>query len=102
MNSTVEKISLTQRKIRITVGKDEIAPFKQRALQKIGAKAKIKGFRPGKVPAAMLEKFHGSEIAYETLNFLISDSKNLHQLVHLAHQRLFFQSPGSLGLCSSL
>lgn len=76
MNSTVENISLTQRKLHITVAQNEIGAFKQRALQKIGAKANIKGFRPGKVPPAMLEKFYGSEIAYEALNFLLGDSYN--------------------------
>ena len=40
----------------------------------MSSKAKIKGFRAGKIPANILEQHYGPEISYESLNFLISET----------------------------
>ena len=37
----------------------------------IGKKAKIKGFRPGKIPKSVLKKYHGSEAYQDAISDLI-------------------------------
>lgn len=70
----VENLSDTKKKIQITVPKDEIKPFLDRALQKVGQKAKINGFRKGKVPTNILEQHYAAEINYECMNNLIAET----------------------------
>jgi trigger factor len=72
--SKIKDLSKTKKKITITVPKDKIPAFVKRAHEKVGSKATIKGFRPGKVPTDILEKHFGAEISYESLNFLISET----------------------------
>lgn len=74
MNTQLESLSATRKKLIVTVPQGEIAPFLDHAYQKIGQNARIKGFRPGKVPRNLLDKHYGGEIAYESLNFLITET----------------------------
>lgn len=55
MKSTVEQLSPTRVKINVEVPFDELKPDFDRAYQKIGQQVQIKGFRPGKAPARILE-----------------------------------------------
>jgi len=73
-NIKIEDISSVKKKISITVPQEQVDGYYQRAYQKVGGKAKIKGFRPGKIPTNILDQHYGAEIQYECLNFLISDS----------------------------
>lgn len=70
----VDNLSDTKKKIKITIPKDDIQKHLQKAYQKVGAKAKLKGFRPGKIPQNLLDQYYQGEIDYETLNFMISDA----------------------------
>jgi trigger factor len=74
MQTNIQDISQTKKKISISVPKEKIPGYLKRAYQKVGQKAKIKGFRPGKVPDKILDQHYASEIDYESVNFLINDS----------------------------
>ncbi|GHE94479.1 trigger factor [Amycolatopsis deserti] len=55
MKSTVEQLSPTRVKINVEVPFDELKPNFDRAYSKIAQQVRIPGFRPGKVPARVLE-----------------------------------------------
>lgn len=87
----LENLSPIKKKLNITVPKAQVMSFFNRACQKVGNQAKIKGFRPGKIPVNILEKYYAAEIQFEWLNFLVSDSylKALseHKLIPMANPK---------------
>lgn len=55
MKSTVEHLSPTRVRINVEVPFDELKPNFDRAYQELSKQVRIPGFRPGKVPAKVLE-----------------------------------------------
>ena len=51
----VENLSEVKRKLRIEVPSNEVTEEVDRAYRQLGKSAKVKGFRPGKVPRSILE-----------------------------------------------
>lgn len=56
VNSTVEKLSPTRVKLRITVSPEELKPSIQHAYEHIAQDVQIPGFRKGKVPAPIIDQ----------------------------------------------
>lgn len=56
MKTTVEPLSPTRVKLAVEMSFDELKPAFDAAYKKIGAEVRIPGFRPGKVPARILEQ----------------------------------------------
>ena len=56
MKSTAENLSPTRVKLSIEVPFDEIKPSLDAAYKKIGAQIRVPGFRPGKVPARIIDQ----------------------------------------------
>ncbi len=56
MKTTVEPMSPTRVKLAVEMSFDELKPAFDAAYKKIGAEVRIPGFRPGKVPARILEQ----------------------------------------------
>jgi trigger factor len=59
MKSAVETLSPTRVKLTVEVPFDELKPSLDTAYKKIGQQVRIKGFRPGKVPPAMIDQYVG-------------------------------------------
>jgi trigger factor len=59
MKSAVETLSPTRVKLTVEVPFDELRPSLDSAYKKIGQQVRIKGFRPGKVPAPMIDQYVG-------------------------------------------
>ena len=74
MNVKVEEISSIARKLHFEIGADRVDQEIERAFRKIGKTAKIKGFRPGKVPQSVLEQYYGVQMEKEVLGRLINDT----------------------------
>lgn len=74
ITTKVKNLTPTKKKIQITVPREKVSAYFAKACQKVGQTAKVKGFRPGKIPTYILEKYYGPEIEYECLNFLVSDT----------------------------
>ncbi len=74
MNVRIEEVSSIAKKLHIEVAAEKVDQEIERAFRKIGKSAKIKGFRPGKVPLAVLEKYYGGEMEREVLGRLINDT----------------------------
>lgn len=74
MNVTVEEISSIRKKLVFEVEKEVVDAEIEKAYAKVGKSAKIKGFRPGKVPRKVLEQYYAPQVEGEVLNSLINES----------------------------
>ena len=59
MKSAVETLGPTRIKLTVEVPFDELKPALDAAYKKVGQQVRLKGFRPGKVPAAMIDQYVG-------------------------------------------
>ncbi|HVS17873.1 MAG TPA: trigger factor family protein, partial [Planctomycetota bacterium] len=66
MQVQVEKTSPCVARVSFTVPADEFRAELQQVLTQAGRQARIKGFRPGKVPPSVIERLHGDEARRET------------------------------------
>jgi|Deesub1362A_J573_1020465.scaffolds.fasta_scaffold00013_24 trigger factor len=73
MLKTVEDISETKKRLRIEIPPDAIEREIKNALNRLRAKTKIPGFRPGKAPIALLEKRFGKEVETEAMERIIPE-----------------------------
>jgi len=74
MNVKVEDISSVKKKLSFEVSVEKVDAAIEKAYQKIGKTAKIKGFRQGKVPRSVLERHYAGQMSEEVLGRLINDS----------------------------
>jgi trigger factor len=70
----VEDLSAVTRKLKIEVPATEVAQEVERAYKKLGKQAKVKGFRPGKVPRSVLEMYYRKQIEQEVSEELMRRS----------------------------
>lgn len=57
--------------LEISVPADEVTQASERALAKIQKRVHLKGFRPGKAPASLIQRLYADEIRHEVLNELV-------------------------------
>lgn len=62
------------RELEVTVPANDIAKKREERLQEVGKTVKIAGFRPGKVPAAMLEQKYGRAVMGEVLEAVVNEA----------------------------
>ena len=65
MQSAVETLSPTRVRLTVEVPFDELKPELDNAYKKIGAQVRVQGFRPGKVPARILDQRVGRGVVLE-------------------------------------
>ncbi|MDP9116765.1 MAG: trigger factor [Actinomycetota bacterium] len=85
MKSTVENLSPTRVRLAVEVPFDEIEPSLAAAYKKIGSQIRIPGFRPGKVPARIIDQRVGrgavlEEAINEVLPRVYSEAAREHEL----------------------
>ena len=68
MQVTVESTGTLERRMRVELPAERIEKEVDSRLKSWGRKAKIKGFRPGKVPPKVVKKHYGKQIREEVLN----------------------------------
>jgi trigger factor len=74
MQVSVETTSELSRKMTVIVSEDKIRKQVDSRLQSLSSKAKIDGFRPGKVPQAVVRKRYGQQVREEVVSDLIQSS----------------------------
>jgi trigger factor len=74
MNVKVEAVSSIKKKLVFEVAPEDVEREITRAYRKIGKTAKVNGFRAGKVPQTVLEKYYGAQMEQEVLGRLINDT----------------------------
>jgi trigger factor len=70
----VKSISEVKKEMIIEISSEIIEEKVTQRLKVIGRKAKIKGFRPGKIPANVIKQHYGAEANQESLSELIQQS----------------------------
>jgi trigger factor len=71
---TIERLPESRVQLEITAEDDESADAMQRAARKVGNQITLPGFRKGKAPRAMIERFYGPDVFEEEANrFLMTD-----------------------------
>lgn len=74
MQVTVEDVSSVKKTLHIEVPQDEVARELDSAYNTLKKTAKIKGFRPGKVPRSVLERMFGKDVRADVSSKLIQNS----------------------------
>lgn len=73
MKSELKKLDSTKRELDIEITGDVVKNKFAEVFKKIGEKAKVPGFRPGHVPADILEKHFSGEAHQQVLNELVPE-----------------------------
>jgi trigger factor len=79
---TVEDLSPIKKKLGIALPPEEVQAKIDAAYRGLSQRARIKGFRPGKVPRRVLEQYYGSQVESEVIGELIQ-----HSFVHALEER---------------
>jgi trigger factor len=74
MKASVEEISSIKKKVSIEIPEDQVAKEVDSAYKDLGKRAKIKGFRPGKVPRNILERYFKDYVKAEVIQKLIEET----------------------------
>lgn len=74
MKVQVEEISPIKKKLTVEVEADQTKMEWESVAKTFNKKAKLKGFRPGKIPVTVLAKFYGPQIEEETVSRIINRS----------------------------
>jgi trigger factor len=70
----VEEISSVKKKVRVEVPASVAKVEYDKAYQQLNKSVKLKGFRPGKVPRPILERYYGDRVRYDVTTKLIQDT----------------------------
>ena len=74
MEITIEDISSVKKKLNIQIPHDDVVKELESAYPNLKKSAKIKGYRPGKAPRAVLERVYKKDVHSEVVSTLIQSS----------------------------
>ncbi|MDX1406108.1 MAG: trigger factor [Woeseiaceae bacterium] len=74
MQVTVESTGTLERRMRVELPAERVEKEVEARLKRVGKTAKIKGFRPGKVPAKVVRQRYGLQVRQEVLADLMGQS----------------------------
>ena len=60
--------------LKIKINKEDYEPRVDKVLEDYRKKARIDGFRPGKVPAGLVKKMYGKSILFDEINKILSEN----------------------------
>ncbi len=88
----VERTGPCVAEVRIQVAPEELERWRQKEFADLSRRVRLPGFRPGKVPRALLEKRHGAEVERSVLEHLVQhgydDAVEHHGLRPAAYPRI--------------
>jgi trigger factor len=89
MMVTVESTGTLERRMRVELPAERIEKEVESRLKSVGKTAKLKGFRPGKIPANVVRQRYGKQVRQEVLTELMGQSyrdavvqENLNPVAH--------------------
>jgi trigger factor len=74
MEATITDINSVKKKIQIEIPQADVAKAVDAAYLELKKNAKVKGFRPGKTPRAVLERMFNKDVQADVANTLIQNS----------------------------
>lgn len=82
MSAKLEQLDGLKRQLAVTVLADDVKKAYTKKINQVAREAKIKGFRPGKVPPSVIEQKFGKGILHEAAAELIDSSFQHHINTH--------------------
>ncbi len=73
MKVEVEEISSTERKLEVEIPAERVQDEFERAFKDVARHAKIKGFRQGRVPRAVLERYFADDVRSQVTSSLVQE-----------------------------
>ena len=70
----LENVSAIQKKFIVTIPAEKVTKAMEKKYVEAQRTAKIKGFRPGKVPLNLVKQYYAEDVKSKTLNALISET----------------------------
>ena len=70
----LESVSAIQKKFIVTIPAERVTKFVEKKFAETQKVAKIKGFRPGKVPLNLVKQYYADDVKQKALQSLISES----------------------------
>ncbi|MGD8315078.1 MAG: trigger factor [Syntrophobacterales bacterium] len=74
MKISVEEISEIARKVHVELPEDKVNRHLKKAYQQLNRTAKVRGFRPGKVPLAILKRQYADQVHHEVGLELVNET----------------------------
>ena len=74
MKVNLESVSKTERRVDVVIQANEVKDKIENVIRDFQQNAKVKGFRPGKVPRRLIESIYGKQIINEVSSRLVSES----------------------------
>jgi len=74
MQSTIERISAVECRVKVEIPWTSVVPRLEEKMRDLRRKARIPGFRPGKVPPAVLERMYGKSVRQELARDLVQET----------------------------
>jgi trigger factor len=74
MNTQVEDLSPVKKKISVEINADQVTEEINSVYTRIARNAKLKGFRPGKVPMHLVKQYYAGQMEQEVIGKLINDT----------------------------
>jgi trigger factor len=74
MNVSVSDISPAQKRLQVEIPASRVREEMERKYRDLAKKAKIKGFRPGKVPRSIIKSYYGKVVEQELSSHFIQDT----------------------------
>jgi trigger factor len=74
MQVSVENLSKLERKLTVSVPSERLDASIRTRLRELGQSVRLKGFRPGKIPAKVIEQRYGRQVRTEAMGELIRES----------------------------
>ncbi len=74
MPNTVSDVDACTKRLEVAVPRAEVAEEIERAYKRLSGRVRLKGFRKGKVPRRVLERYYGEEVQAEVVGRVISTS----------------------------
>lgn len=74
MQITIEDISPVEKRVDFEVPWSDVAPKLEKAYNDLRREVRLKGFRPGKVPRAIVEKLYKHQVEHEVARELVEHS----------------------------
>lgn len=74
MKCEVDVLTPTQRRLRVEVPADRVDRAFARVYREVGRRAKVRGFRSGRIPRGVLHGLYGAEIQTQALSEIVGES----------------------------
>lgn len=74
MKCEVDVLTPTQRRLRVEVPAEQVDQAFARIYREVGRRAKVRGFRSGKIPRSVLHGLYGAEVQTQALSRLVEES----------------------------